>query len=153
MPTVAVDHDIHIIADSGTNGCHRPLCELVGGDTVQGFCGWREQHLNRRMASGDDLQCAIDEYLRITMALRLIDSAHIAAAQVRVQPQHMDIFAGGLLAQARLQQGPPIGEALRQLPAGQRRGLVQSPALTFQQRKIVQPISTRCTSPFTSTLR
>ena len=40
--------------------------------------------------------------------------------------------------QSRLQQPAQFSKALRQLPAGKRSGLVQRPALVFEQGKIVQ---------------
>ena len=56
------------------------------------------------------------------------------------QPQYLDVLAAGVLAQSRLQQPAQLSEALRQLPAGKRRGLVQSAALVFEQSQVVQRI-------------
>jgi hypothetical protein len=45
-----------------------------------------------------------------------------------------------VLAEPGFEQTPQLRKALRQLPAGQRSGLIQRPRLLFQQGQIVQRI-------------
>ncbi len=54
--------------------------------------------------------------------------------------QHLDVLALARLAHARFQQTPQGGEALGQVPAGKRRGLVERADLVFDQRQIVQRV-------------
>src|ERR1019366_2248120 len=56
------------------------------------------------------------------------------------QTQYLHVLPLAALAQSRFQQPPQAGEALRQLPAHQRRSLIQCPCLLFQQGQIVQRI-------------
>ena len=48
-----------------------------------------------------------------------------------------------MLLQPGFEQAPQIGEALRKLPAGERRSLIQSQALVFEQGQVVQRIVDR----------
>ena len=56
------------------------------------------------------------------------------------QTKHLHILAAAVLLEPGFEQTPQLREALRQLPAGQRRGLIQRPGLLFQQSQIVQRI-------------
>ena len=56
------------------------------------------------------------------------------------QPQHLHILAAAVFLQPRFQETAQRGEALRQLPAGQRCGLIQSACLLLDQRQIMQRI-------------
>ena len=56
------------------------------------------------------------------------------------QPQHLDVLAAGVFAETRFEQTSQLGEAIRQPPAGEWRGLVQGPALLFQQRQVMNRI-------------
>ena len=56
------------------------------------------------------------------------------------QPQHLHELALALLAQARFHQPPQLREAFRQLPASQRRSLVQRVRLLLQQRQVMQRV-------------
>ena len=56
------------------------------------------------------------------------------------QTQHLHVLPLAALAQSCFQQPSQSGEALRQLPAHQRRGLIQCPCLLFQQGQIMQRI-------------
>ena len=56
------------------------------------------------------------------------------------QAQHLHELAFAWFAHAGLQQAAQRGELLRQLPAGQRRGLVQRVDLLLDQRQVVQRI-------------
>ena len=56
------------------------------------------------------------------------------------QSQHLHELALALLAHAGFQQPAQGGELLRQLPAGERRGLVQRVGLLLDQRQVVQRI-------------
>ena len=61
-------------------------------------------------------------------------------SEVLDQPQHLDVLPAGVLPQSRLQQPAQLSEALGQLPSRKRRGLVQRPALVFEQSQVVQRI-------------
>src|SRR5208283_4412969 len=56
------------------------------------------------------------------------------------KPQYLDILSAGMLGQSSFEQTVQLGEALRQLPSRKRSGLVQRPALVFQQSQVVQRI-------------
>src|ERR1017187_4534009 len=56
------------------------------------------------------------------------------------QTQYLHVLSLAALAQSRFQQPSQAGEALRQLPAHQRRGLIQCPCLLFQQSQKVQRV-------------
>ena len=56
------------------------------------------------------------------------------------QPQHLHVLAAAVFLQTGFQQSPQRGEALRQLPAGKRCGLIQRPRLLFDQRQVMQRI-------------
>ena len=57
------------------------------------------------------------------------------------QAHDVDLLAGDVLAQAGLQPELPIREAFGQLPASQRRGLVQNPARVLEQCHMVQQLN------------
>src|SRR5450756_1892405 len=59
------------------------------------------------------------------------------------QPQHLDVLSAVTPGQSSFEQAEQLYEALRQLPAGQRRSLVQHPALLFEKSQIVQRIIDR----------
>src|SRR3954452_20152125 len=54
------------------------------------------------------------------------------------QPQDLDELAFAALGHARLDQAPQRGEFLGQLPSGQRRRLVESAGLLFEQPQVMQ---------------
>src|SRR5271169_3093342 len=56
------------------------------------------------------------------------------------QPQHLDILAAGVFFEPRFEQASQLSKAIWQLPAGEWCGLVESPALLFQQRQVVNRI-------------
>jgi hypothetical protein len=60
------------------------------------------------------------------------------------QLQHLNILAAAMLLEPGFEQTPQFGEAVRQLPTGERSRLVQSPRLLFEQRQIVQRIEDYC---------
>ena len=65
---------------------------------------------------------------------------HILDLERLQQAQDLHILALALLAHARLQQAAQGRELLRQLPASQRRGLVERVDLLLGQSKVVQRI-------------
>ena len=56
------------------------------------------------------------------------------------QPQDLDELAFAALGHARLDQAPQRGEFLGQVPADQRRRLVESADLLFEQRQVMQRV-------------
>ena len=56
------------------------------------------------------------------------------------QPQHLHELALALLAHARLQQAAQRRERLGQVPAGQRRRLVERTDLALEQRQVMQRV-------------
>src|SRR3954462_4882606 len=64
--------------------------------------------------------------------------SNLIGAEYLHQPQNLDKLALALLTHPGLQETPQRGELLRQLPAGQRRSLVQRVDLLLDQRKVVQ---------------
>lgn len=52
------------------------------------------------------------------------------------QPQRLHVLAFALLAQPRFHQTAQFGEAFRQVPTSQRRGLIQCIQLLLQQRQV-----------------
>ena len=62
----------------------------------------------------------------------------LIGAEYLHQPQNLHELALALLAHPGLQKTPQRGELLRQLPAGQRRSLVERVDLLLDQRQVVQ---------------
>jgi len=56
------------------------------------------------------------------------------------QPQHLHVLPAAVFLQPCLQETAQRGEALRQLPAGQRCGLIQRACLLLDQRQVMQRI-------------
>src|ERR1035441_6566321 len=54
------------------------------------------------------------------------------------QSQNLDVLAAACLAESRFEQSPQCEEAVRQLPAYQRGGLVKGSCLLFKKCKVVQ---------------
>ena len=68
---------------------------------------------------------------------------HIFGAKYLQQPQDLDELAFAAFAHAGLDQTTQRGEFLRQIPADQRRCLVESADLVFQQRQVMQRIKNK----------
>src|SRR5450631_3090634 len=64
--------------------------------------------------------------------------SHFVDGEGLHQTKHLHILPASMLLEPGFKQTPQLCEALRQLPAGQRRSLVQCPRLLFQQSQVVQ---------------
>ena len=65
---------------------------------------------------------------------------HVLGAEYLQQPQDLDELAFAALAHAGLDQAPQRGEFLGQIPADQRRRLVESADLVFEQGQVMQRV-------------
>ena len=74
------------------------------------------------------------------LAGRFGGSQHVLGTEYLEQPQDLDELAFAALAHAGLDQAPQGGEFLGQVPAGQRRRLVESADLLFEQRQVMQRV-------------
>lgn len=59
------------------------------------------------------------------------------------QSQNLDVLSAGVLVQPGFEQSSQLDKTLGQLPAGERRGLIERPALVFEQGQAVQRIVDR----------
>src|SRR5947208_1244729 len=65
---------------------------------------------------------------------------HVLGAEYLQQPQHLDELAFAAFGHARFDQAPQRGKFLGQVPADQRRCLVESADLLFEQRQVMQRV-------------
>src|SRR5437588_1600695 len=65
---------------------------------------------------------------------------HVLGAEYLQQPQHLDELAFAAFGHARFDQAPQRGEFFGQVPADQRRCLVESANLLFEQRQVMQRV-------------
>src|SRR5689334_14945878 len=65
---------------------------------------------------------------------------HVLGAEYLQQPQHLDELAFAAFGHAGLDQAAQRGKFLRQVPADQRRCLVESANLLFEQRQVMQRV-------------
>ena len=68
---------------------------------------------------------------------------HLALREVLQQTQHLDVFALAARPEARFEEAAQRVEGRIELPAPQRRRLVQGSRLLLQQRQVVQRVSFR----------
>jgi len=68
---------------------------------------------------------------------------HVLGTEYLQQPQDLDKLAFAALGHASLDQTTPRGKFLGQVPADQRRGLVESTDLLFEQSQVMQRLKTK----------
>jgi hypothetical protein len=119
---------------------------VVGG--LRGaHLGWRQMrivvHIQSRRPAFDAAQQQMTNGVEADRAhqQRIFDRRELLLQGEGLhQAKHLHILAAAVLLEPGFEQTPQLRKALRQLPAGERRRLVQRSSLLFEQRQVVQRI-------------